>query len=85
MPGFTPLSALGEDGPGGRPDPRTAGAPMMYTSGTSGRPKGVRRPLTGEDPDQVPPTAMWFFGLFGLRLMTAMFTCAARRSTTPRC
>ena len=39
---------------------------MMYTSGTSGRPKGVRRPLTGEDPDQVPPTAGWFFGLFGL-------------------
>src|SRR5262249_2308741 len=44
----------------------TAGAPMVYTSGTSGRPKGVRRPLTGADPDQVPPTAAWFFGLFGL-------------------
>jgi long-chain acyl-CoA synthetase len=26
----------------GRPGLRTAGAPMMYTSGTSGRPKGVR-------------------------------------------
>jgi long-chain acyl-CoA synthetase len=26
----------------------------------------VRRPLTGEDPDKVPPTAVWFFGLFGL-------------------
>jgi len=25
----------------------TAGAPMLYTSGTTGRPKGVRRPLTG--------------------------------------
>ena len=65
VPGFAPLAALGADG-AGRPDPRTAGAPMMYTSGTSGRPKGVRRPLTGEDPDQVPPTAGWFFGLFGL-------------------
>src|SRR5580693_4126783 len=65
VPGFTPLTALGADG-SGRPDPRTAGAPMMYTSGTSGRPKGVRRPLTGENPDQVPPTAGWFFGLFGL-------------------
>jgi long-chain acyl-CoA synthetase len=26
----------------------------------------VRRPLTGEDPDQLPPTAGWFFELFGL-------------------
>jgi long-chain acyl-CoA synthetase len=66
VPGFTPLTALGADGPGGRPDPRTAGAPMVYTSGTSGRPKGVRRPLTGEDPDQVPRTATWFFGIFSL-------------------
>ena len=65
LPGFAPLAALGADG-SGRPDPRTAGAPMMYTSGTSGRPKGVRRPLTGEDPDKLPPTAGWFFGLFGL-------------------
>jgi long-chain acyl-CoA synthetase len=40
---------------------------MVYTSGTSGRPKGVRRPLTGEDPDQLPAAAPWFFGLFGLK------------------
>ncbi|HYB18182.1 MAG TPA: acyl-CoA synthetase [Streptosporangiaceae bacterium] len=65
VPGFTPLTMLGADS-SGRPGPRTAGAPMMYTSGTSGRPKGVRRTLTGEDPDQVPAASMWFFGLFGL-------------------
>ena len=66
VPGFAPLAALGADGPGGRPEPRTAGAPMVYTSGTSGRPKGVRRPLTGDDPDKVPATAAWFFGIFSL-------------------
>ena len=81
VPGFTPLTALGAgapdgadgadgpggaSGPGGRPSLRTAGAPMMYTSGTSGRPKGVRRPLTGEDPDKVPASATWFFGIFSL-------------------
>ncbi len=65
VPGFAPLSALGADS-AGRPDPRTAGAPMMYTSGTSGRPKGVRRALTGEDPDKLSWTATWFFGLFSL-------------------
>ena len=51
----------------GRPEPRTAGAPMVYTSGTSGRPKGVRRALTGEDPDQPPLAAGWFFGIFALK------------------
>jgi len=65
VPGFTPLSDLGAGTPG-RPDQRTAGAPMVYTSGTSGRPKGVRRPLTGADPDAVPAASTWFFGLFGL-------------------
>ena len=33
------------------PDDRTAGAAMHYTSGTTGKPKGVKRPLTGLDPD----------------------------------
>jgi long-chain acyl-CoA synthetase len=64
--GFAPLAALGADRTG-RPEPRTAGAPMVYTSGTSGRPKGVRRALTGEDPDQPPLAAGWFFGIFGLK------------------
>jgi long-chain acyl-CoA synthetase len=66
LPGFEPLGRLGEDGPAGRPPARTQGAPMLYTSGTSGRPKGVRRPLTGADPDEAALTATWFFGLFGL-------------------
>ncbi len=65
IPGFATLAALGADG-AGRSDPRTAGAPMVYTSGTSGRPKGVRRPLTGEDPDQPPRASTWFFGIFSL-------------------
>jgi long-chain acyl-CoA synthetase len=63
--GFAPLAGLGAGG-SGRPEPRTLGAPMVYTSGTSGRPKGVRRALTGADPDAVPLASRWFFGLFGL-------------------
>ena len=66
MPGFEPLGRLGDDGSDARPSPRTHGAPMLYTSGTSGRPKGVRRPLTGADPDDAAATAAWFFHLFGL-------------------
>ncbi len=66
VPGFRPLSELGADEPATRPDVRTSGAPMLYTSGTTGKPKGVKRPLTGADPDEVPPAAGWFFGIFGL-------------------
>jgi long-chain acyl-CoA synthetase len=67
VPGFRPLAELGADEPPGRPDIRTLGAPMLYTSGTTGRPKGVRRPLTGADPDDPPQIAAWFFGIFGLK------------------
>ncbi|HWS38560.1 MAG TPA: acyl-CoA synthetase [Actinoplanes sp.] len=66
IPGFRSLGGLGAGG-SGRPGGRTMGGLMVYTSGTSGRPKGVRRPLLGLDPDQVPPVSLWFFGLFGLR------------------
>jgi long-chain acyl-CoA synthetase len=67
VPGFAPLDSLGAGLPEGRPRERTQGAPMVYTSGTSGRPKGVRRPLTGADPDQPPAMATGFFALFGLK------------------
>jgi long-chain acyl-CoA synthetase len=33
------------------PADRVAGGPMHYTSGTTGKPKGVRRTLSGADPD----------------------------------
>lgn len=63
--GFKSVSWLGAGGTG-RPTDRGTGAPMLYTSGTTGRPKGVRRPLTGADPDVIPQHSTAFFGLFGL-------------------
>ena len=62
VPGFRPLAELA--GPGeGPPDARTAGGPMLYTSGTTGRPKGVRRPVTGASPDVVSvPVRIRVFG-----------------------
>ncbi|MCW2651898.1 MAG: long-chain acyl-CoA synthetase [Mycobacterium sp.] len=64
--GFRALDDLGADEPPDRPDPRTLGTPMLYTSGTTGKPKGVRRPLTGADPDAVPFGAIGFFSRFAL-------------------
>jgi long-chain acyl-CoA synthetase len=67
VPGFRRVEELGAGLGDGRPEDRTAGSPMLYTSGTTGRPKGVRRPLTGTDPDDVPAASTWFFGIFGLK------------------
>ena len=47
------VGRLGDDGTDARPSSRAHGAPMLYTSGTSGRPKGVRRPLAGMDLDDI--------------------------------
>lgn len=65
VPGFRDVHELGAGGTG-RPARRTAGSPMLYTSGTTGRPKGVKRPLSGADPDEVPTAAAGFFRIFGL-------------------
>ncbi|MGN6609157.1 MAG: acyl-CoA synthetase [Jatrophihabitans sp.] len=63
--GFRPLADLEDDG--GRPGVRTQGAPMVYTSGTTGKPKGVKRPLTGANPDVVPVQAAGFFAGFRIK------------------
>jgi long-chain acyl-CoA synthetase len=43
--GFTPLDGLVANEPAEAPSDRVPGEMMVYTSGTTGRPKGVRRPL----------------------------------------
>ena len=48
------------------PDGRTAGATMHYTSGTTGRPKGVRRPLSGLDPDDAAELGTALLQFFGI-------------------
>ncbi|MEV5541572.1 AMP-binding protein [Saccharopolyspora shandongensis] len=49
-PGWRDYEELFEGQPRTAPDERTGGEVMLYTSGTTGRPKGVRRPLTGRPP-----------------------------------
>ncbi len=48
------------------PDDRLAGAAMHYTSGTTGRPKGVKRSLHDADPDIMAELFTGFFTLFGI-------------------
>ncbi len=52
FPGFRPLDELVEGMPATVPDGRRQGSVMLYTSGTTGRPKGVRKPLPQASPEQ---------------------------------
>ncbi len=49
--GFRPYSELTQGQPTTLPEDRSAGGLMNYTSGTTGKPKGVKRPLPPIDPD----------------------------------
>jgi long-chain acyl-CoA synthetase len=51
IPGFRPYADLKAGQPTSTPADRRLGAPMNYTSGTTGRPKGVRRPLPPTVPE----------------------------------
>ena len=66
LPGFKPFAALKEGHDASSPADRTAGAVMNYTSGTTGRPKGVRRPLAPMDPDLVGAMFTGFHQMFGI-------------------
>ncbi|WFE93363.1 AMP-binding protein [Micromonospora sp. WMMD987] len=61
-----PLSALTAGMPATSPEQTPAGSLMMYTSGTTGRPKGVKRPLSGVDADTGALTYVWLFREFGM-------------------
>ncbi len=47
--GFRPLEELAAAEPSTRPSEVRRGQPMFYTSGTTGRPKGIRKPLPDGD------------------------------------
>jgi long-chain acyl-CoA synthetase len=63
--GFRSVKDLVEGQPDTDPADRTNGATMHYTSGTTGRPKGVRRRLAGIDPDDAAELMTFLLSLFG--------------------
>ncbi len=64
--GFTPQASLTESQPDTVPEDRTAGAVMTYTSGTTGNPRGVRRPLVEASPEVIATQYAQFLMLFGI-------------------
>jgi long-chain acyl-CoA synthetase len=66
IPGFRPYRELQDGQSADLPADRTTGAVMNYTSGTTGRPKGVRRPLPGVEPEAMASGFGGMLFLFGL-------------------
>jgi len=66
VPGFRPLTDLTDGQPATAPEDRTAGQPMHYTSGTTGKPKGVRRQLSGIAPDDAGMLFTFLLQMFGI-------------------
>ncbi|HEY3703002.1 MAG TPA: AMP-binding protein, partial [Acidimicrobiales bacterium] len=67
VPGFRPYEELKEGQPTALPSDRRTGAVMNYTSGTTGKPKGVRRALPGADPEASAMASGGMLLLFGLQ------------------
>ncbi|MFE9257741.1 acyl-CoA synthetase [Streptomyces sp. NPDC006879] len=63
--GFRPYGGLVQGQPTAQPVDRTLGWVMNYTSGTTGRPRGIRRPLPGRLPEET--SLGGFLGIFGIR------------------
>ncbi|MGK2958675.1 MAG: acyl-CoA synthetase [Acidimicrobiales bacterium] len=65
--GLQSYEQLVEGQPTTLPEDRFAGQTMLYTSGTTGRPKGVRRALSDMDPDTGASLASLLAGLFDIK------------------
>lgn len=64
--GFVDYDEMLRAEPTAVPDGRTAGWMMTYTSGTTGRPKGIKRPLSGMNPDDVGEVWSLPMRIFGI-------------------
>ncbi|WP_194909386.1 acyl-CoA synthetase [Catenulispora rubra] len=67
IPGFTPLVRFRAGHSTDLPENRSYGTAMHYTSGTTGKPKGVRRALSGQDPDMMAELGTVLPGFFGIK------------------
>jgi len=66
-PGVMDFGDFLAEQPGTRIANELAGAPMFYSSGTTGRPKGIKARLTGDHPSRVPGVPYLMVTNFGMR------------------
>ncbi|MCX7620724.1 MAG: acyl-CoA synthetase [Acidimicrobiales bacterium] len=65
--GMRPFDELVAGQPTTAPSDRVAGLPMHYTSGTTGKPKGVKRAIFDMDPDELAALYTGYQSLFGIQ------------------
>ncbi len=65
--GFTSYATARDSQPTTDPEDRTVGDVMNYTSGTTGNPKGVFRPLSGATPEEAALGLSGLLFLFGIQ------------------
>jgi long-chain acyl-CoA synthetase len=66
IPGFRSFNEYVDQFPTDLPENRATGASMHYTSGTTGKPKGVKRALNDLDPDTSAELFTFLLGLFNI-------------------
>ncbi|WP_157250377.1 AMP-binding protein [Nonomuraea typhae] len=79
-----PIGGRFDDQPDTPPEHRSAGSMMLYTSGTTGRPKGVRRRLLDLSPEELYPILMrksWRH--FGLPMDGVHLVCSQLYHSAP--
>ncbi len=83
VPGCRPYADLLDGHPATPPENRTLGWVMNYTSGTTGRPRGIRRPSPASSPRRRTSAASSASSASGRSTTTS--TSSAHRFTTQRC
>ncbi|MDY6942244.1 MAG: acyl-CoA synthetase [Pseudomonadota bacterium] len=73
--GFRPYEELLAGQPDSPPEERYAGNLMLYTGGTTGKPKGVLRPLPEGGPDQAAQLGQLLFSLFDVKPGRGIHLC----------
>ncbi len=84
--GFTDLADAVADMTTDRLDEEPRGEAMLYSSGTTGRPKGIKRSLSGlaiDDPASAPTTMHLLAGLFGFTADTIYLSPAPLYHAAP--
>jgi len=77
IPGFVPVADFLDGHPTSPPPDRTLGGAFVYTSGTTGKPKGIRRQLPPMDPSVVADTLKTFGHAFRFQPLTGVHLVSA--------